>query len=148
MAYQYHRMSIAKGKTRDEHRLIMEAALGRKLATDEVVHHINGNPKDNRIENLQVMSRSEHTKYHFPNGQIPSEAGIKRIKERLTGKPRYDLARCNSEQIENVLLLRSQGLTESQISNATGIARGTVHDVITGRSLCYKEYLSRRLAHD
>lgn len=46
------------------HRLIMELQLGRFLVDDEVVHHINENPFDNRIENLQLMSHAEHTALH------------------------------------------------------------------------------------
>ncbi|MCK9370059.1 HNH endonuclease [Candidatus Dojkabacteria bacterium] len=47
-----------------EHRLIIENVLQRKLLSTEVVHHINKNTKDNRIENLQVMISSEHTRLH------------------------------------------------------------------------------------
>ena len=47
-----------------EHRFNMEQKIGRLLTKDEIVHHINENKIDNRIENLQILTRSEHNKYH------------------------------------------------------------------------------------
>lgn len=46
------------------YRRVMEAHLGRPLRSDEVVHHINGDPTDDRIENLQIMTPEAHGRLH------------------------------------------------------------------------------------
>ena len=51
-----------------EHRLIIQKNIGRNLTDDEVIHHINGDKKDNRIENLLILSKSEHSVLHNPKG--------------------------------------------------------------------------------
>lgn len=88
-----------------EHRLVMQKHLGRTLSPSEVIHHINGNTMDNRIENLQLMTQSEHCALHnrtkiltdkdrehlsemssgIKNGNHKlSEDDVKEIQERLS----------------------------------------------------------------
>lgn len=51
-----------------EHRLVMEAYIGRYLTVEEVVHHIDGNKQNNHITNLMLFkNHSEHKKYEGKN---------------------------------------------------------------------------------
>jgi hypothetical protein len=62
------------------HRILMEKNIGRKLLSTEIVHHINEDRLDNRIENLQIVSRSLHNKIHKP-----------KINDGLTNLQRFKL---------------------------------------------------------
>lgn len=80
-------VKIGEGKYRLEHRVVIENHIGRRLKSSEVVHHKNGKPADNRIENLLVVSQSAHMKLHkeaekiglsimFSDDWVPSVEGM------------------------------------------------------------------------
>lgn len=64
-----HPRASKQGKYVFEHILIMERKLGRYLEPSECVHHINGNRADNRIENLELHTKSSHAKAHGLSGR-------------------------------------------------------------------------------
>jgi len=60
----YMEITRGKNKGRLEHVVIIEKMIGRKLFANECVHHKDKNKSNNNIENLQLMTRSEHASHH------------------------------------------------------------------------------------
>ena len=58
------RLIHRNGKKVRAHRWIVEQHLGRPLKPDEHIHHKNGDPLDNRPENLCVMDGRDHMRLH------------------------------------------------------------------------------------
>jgi len=68
------------------HRRIKEMEIGRKLSSDEIVHHKDGNKMNNHPDNLEITNRSEHMRKHE---KIRNEKGQFTSHEivRPSGKP-------------------------------------------------------------
>lgn len=67
-----------KGIKKYLHRHVMEEHLGRKLEYYEHVYHINGDPKDNRVENLVVVKK------HYNKPPKPrKKTYLEELKEEL-----------------------------------------------------------------
>lgn len=82
-----------KRRTVSYPKYLMEQHLGRSLTEDETVDHINGDCTDDRIENLQILSRSANAakqfddnphlraKYYYFQCPVCSNMAFQRLKD-------------------------------------------------------------------
>lgn len=104
-----HPFSSNSGYVR-EHRLVMEKHLGRYLLPEEQVHHNDGNPENNTIENLRLFaSNSEHMAFHG---------------EKLNS------VKLSMGQIAEIKRLRLDGLTLKQIAERYPVHFATISKIL------------------
>lgn len=98
----YYRGRLYHGAKRDVHRIVMEEHLGRTLTRHEVVHHINGDIHDNRLENLQLMTLSEHGRMHRI-GQKASDETRKRSSVAASKQDPWAKSKLTREQVAQAI---------------------------------------------
>lgn len=81
-----------------EHREVWERHHG-KLSTGQFIHHVNGDPGDNRIENLQAVTAREHRHIHRLTAKVVKcrECGTD-VVACVEGRPRQYCEPCGERR--------------------------------------------------
>lgn len=88
--YEPNHPFAVHGRYVKEHRLVMEKYLGRILNRKEIVHHKNGVKTDNRIQNLELTTLSEHVRHHKPRLGKPCSD---KLKIKISAKTKEAMAK-------------------------------------------------------
>ena len=128
---KYNRI-IRNGKNMQHSRYVWEQVNG-PIPTGQMIHHKNGNKKDDRLENLQLMTYKKHNQHHV-TGRTPwnkgkkcpniskSKIGHKVLPEQIkkvkrTWKNKYLVS------MRNINFFKDEGFSYKKIGEMTGITK-------------------------
>jgi len=108
----------------------MEQHLGRKLRPDEIVHHRDGNKRNNDMQNLGVMALPEHTSFHMKN-RILSTFTKEKLRNSVAAKTSN--AKLRPEDIGVIRKMLKDKIEQFLIALAYGVSIKTIRDISIGR---------------
>lgn len=110
----------------------MEQKLGRKLRRDEVVHHIDEDPTNNDIDNLCIMSLSDHSRSHRLGKKMSTETKNKLSLANI-GKPSGIPRKLTDEQIKYIkenYIPRDREFGARALSKKFGTHHSTIESIV------------------
>jgi hypothetical protein len=119
-------------KTWRVHRLVLLAFVGECTGSGMQARHLDGNPKNNRLDNLAwgtVQENSDDRKLHGT---------------RVSGD-RHGMARMTGEMARNVNHMYETGRSILSIAETIGVHYNTVYHIVSGRTWTKETGVERRL---
>lgn len=123
--YQIINLSKLDGKKRTfrVHRLVMMAFNPVENMDELEVNHLDGNKKNNKLENLEWCTASENQKHAFRTGLQKARKGESSNFAKLT-----------EEDVKQVFELRKQGLLQREIVEIVGCTSSNISAILRGKS--------------
>ena len=112
------RLTRPDGRRVWRYRLVMEQHLGRELSPSELIHHKNKDYRDDRLENLEVVSRPAHASMHHKG----------------TARPGHPNTKMSRKEVVVVRKLHATGkFTQSQLARKFGVAQATISLIVRNK---------------
>ena len=111
-----------------QHILVFERATGIMVPRECVIHHINGDKQDNRIENLCMMTFGGHSSMHNRERKLSAESRAKigaKTKARFANKKNHPSYK--DIDVEAMCKARESGMIVSEICKKFKISRFTFY---------------------
>lgn len=123
--YQIINLSKLDGKKRTfrVHRLVMMAFKPVENMDKLEVNHLDGNKKNNKLENLEWCTASENQKHAFKTG----------LQKARKGED-SNFAKLSKEDVDKVFELRAQGLLQREIADIVGCTHSNISAILRGKS--------------
>lgn len=131
-----------KGKRMGESRAVWIEKVG-EIPEGFIVHHIDGNKKNNDINNLALMTYTGHNKLHSPDREIWNK-GIS-VKTNKKWKETIELAQKRRREhflpiFKETYEMRMKGISVVDISKELGVCGRSIYD----RIKVYEKYLEQQ----
>lgn len=123
--YQIINLSKLDGSKRTfrVHRLVMMAFNPVENMDELEVNHIDGNKKNNKLENLEWCTASENQIHAFKTGLNKSRRGEESNFSKLT-----------NDDVKKVFELRERGLLQREIAEIVGCTKSNISCILRGKS--------------
>ena len=123
--YQIINLSKLDGSKRTfrVHRLVMMAFNPVENMDELEVNHIDGNKKNNKLENLEWCTASKNQIHAFKTGLNKSRRGEESNFSKLT-----------NDDVKKVFELREKGLLQREIAEIVGCTRSNISCILRGKS--------------
>lgn len=125
----YIEITTGENKGRSKHVVTMERHIQRRVTKNEIVHHLNEIRNDNRIENLELMTRSEHSALHARN-RVKKGTNYDISKQARRGE-QNNASVLKAEDVKNILMDKSK---RKDVARKYGVSESCIKHIRAGRT--------------
>lgn len=120
-AKHYRYVKLAKNKKLPVHQLVLSAFVCTKPFEDAQVNHIDGDPSNNRLCNLEWCTPQQNMDHAKATGLVKKGS-------------KFWASKLDSVKARKIHQLRKAGYTLTQLATMFGVAKPTICNVLAGRS--------------